>query len=204
MPPKGGSKQRFARSLGDQATGEGVAPKASPAQAPRGGARRSFLAARDAESRGAEPVLPPERKGDLRREEKAGASSESSRKRATPFSDDLKEDWGKGHISSVRALKYARSASAQGAHSLEPMARAATGGENPQNAQRDLMRVWGPARGAPIISWYKIPTTAGELLHQFFLPHLFFFQSLFCTSACVRQAHHWRTGRRRAFLEFNG
>ena len=196
MSPKGGVAKRFRSSLGDDVGGEGGASGAASSWESGGGvgasgaessgsasapyqrsSRRRFEASRD--------VVPPPSSGDLRAAAKSG---ESGPRTVDPFTEDLKEDWGRGKISSVRALQYARGSSAQGARNLEDLAKAATGGKHPQNAQRDLMRVWGPAEGAPPISWIEIPTSQGNLLHPFFLPHLFF-GSLYAALRPIFDAH---------------
>ena len=160
MPPKGGSARRFAQSLEKKDAGGGAqassTPKAPSPPRAKGGARQRFLASSAASAsldhggdprpaasvsrkRGREehPVLPPAAEGDDRIEAKR-----ETPKSDTPFTDDMKNDWGKGHISSVRVLQYARSAQQQGAHSLDQMSKAATGGQHPQNAQRDLIRIF--------------------------------------------------------------
>ena len=115
MPPKGGSAQRFAKSLEEKDASSGAqassTPKVSSTPRVRGGARQQFLASSAAIAsleRGGDPrpassvplkrgrqedsVPPPAVEGEDRRKAK----------RSTPLTDDLKQDWGKGTF-----LRYA-------------------------------------------------------------------------------------------------
>ena len=59
----------------------------------------------------------------------------------------------------------------QGASDLAKMSAMGSGGQHPQNIQRQLIRMFGSPPGAPGFVWCEVTTRKGKSLHPFFLPH---------------------------------
>ena len=93
----------------------------------------------------------------------------------TLFANDLKYEWAKGTISSVKVQKFALSALKSGAEGVDSLAAAGNFGQNPQNIFRALVKVFGIPVGAAPIEWVEIPTKHGRRTpHPVLMPHKFF------------------------------
>ena len=89
-----------------------------------------------------------------------------------PLLSNLRRRWAE--VSSVTVQELAHSAASQGAHGMEGAASAGQGGRQPKNLHRDLMTLFGTPRGAPALTWLRIPMRSGPDIHPVLLPHVFF------------------------------
>ena len=147
-PKKGGIKRRL-----------GLEPEAAPDHAPPP----------------PEALNPAERRSIRQRVGQPSASSSGPPQHQPdnePLTDKLKEEWGKGVLSSKRVQEFAQAAQGQGARGLEAIAAAGTSGRTPQHIQQTLMRIFGKPTGCPDFTWAEIPfAKKGRAVHPFLLPH---------------------------------
>ena len=82
-----------------------------------------------------------------------------------PLYQSLKRDWCTGEISAVKVQEYVMGAEVQGAIGMSAPARAGSAGRHPQNIHRSLLSIFKIPKGAPDMTWVKIPTKRGNVLH---------------------------------------
>ena len=121
-----------------------------------------------------EALAPAERRSIRQRVGQASASSSGHvhPREDEPLTDKLKEEWGKGVLSSKRVQEFAMAAQGQGARGLEAISAAGASGRNPQNIQQTLVRLFGRPEGSPDFTWAEIPGKKKISASFLFAPHL--------------------------------
>ena len=80
----------------------------------------------------------------------------------------LKQNWGKGTLSSPLVDEILKAAATSGAKDLPSLAK------NPQHLQSSLMSKIGKPEGCPDIEWVELPFRNGKCMHPILLPHDWF------------------------------
>ena len=151
MPPKGGIKRRLA-----EAAGSSNDPPVSGNEPP------------------ASSNEPPAPKRGIRKRVASASKSQTASVEDLPLVNDLRQDWGKGKITSEQVQRYCLRAHEQGAPGCEQLGSAGNRGKNPQHLQRALMNYFGTPTGSPEMTYVNLPLKGGKKLHPVYLPSKFF------------------------------
>ena len=183
MAPKGGVRKRHLEQL--EADTNPPPLVEDTGVGPRGGIRRRHAqaSASSGSSAAQTPAAPPLKQGGIAQRMAKAADSDAPAG-PSPLLKTLKRDWGRGELSSPKVQEYAQQAMASGASGLGDLAKAGASGRTPQHIQRALTHAFGKPKGTPEFTWARIPTAMGEVLHPFFLPHLWF-RALFLLNPLV-------------------
>ena len=87
----------------------------------------------------------------------------------TPLEDVLRNDWGKGIMSSKKVQEIALGAEKQGATGLSGISKAGASGKHPQNIQRALFNYFGHPLGVPDFTYVRLPMREGPEFHPVLL-----------------------------------
>ena len=85
-----------------------------------------------------------------------------------PFNQTMKQQWAKGELSSPQVQKISEGMMAQHGEGVDRMAAAGGSGKHPQNMQRALISCFGKPAGTPDMTYVRIPSTKGTILHPVF------------------------------------